>query len=407
LRDKIREVAPHELRRRFISRLLKDAQVLRTVLNEHDAQENRTFSFLTEIVAGIRRFANVSYILIHLKERFRRSPFEEIEPLRTDFLKEISKTLTCCDRTLKTLFTAILSEFERLALELPPPDPIDGEDGYGAPPVRRRLPHNVDEDGSIGEGEMMAQVAASFLKAQETYESLVPPKLETYDSLREYVMSTLDEEQARSLQFLVHAVQSKYDTYIQYTSAEAQDADLKHLRSVISITLHLFEITTHLVHFYERHENDIRAENVKKHIADLVDKSAVLDRAVNFAFRGARWFMQEGKRLAERLIPAYTSIREVTYTIPEDVKLHLRPAALIANIVNYHGTPVRMRMGSDECDASSVTDVIFLAGSNVDAKAVIFLGDETPLADLKVLFDVGLYDDGHAEVQKRLPYLRR
>ncbi len=50
-----------------------------------------------------------------------------------------------------------------------------------------------------------------------------PGELSGFVDLRDFVRATLDEEQARSLQFTIHAIQSQYDTYVQYTSAEAQD----------------------------------------------------------------------------------------------------------------------------------------------------------------------------------------
>jgi phosphotransferase system HPr-like phosphotransfer protein len=115
--------------------------------------------------------------------------------------------------------------------------------------------------------------------------------------------------------------------------------------------------------------------------------------------------VEEGERIGRRLIPDYTSIQEVTFPIPENVRLHIRPAALIAAIVNHHGTPVAMQMGGTECDAASVTDVIFLAGTHVDAHEVTFRGDERPLLDLRVLFGIGLEDSGREELEKALPFL--
>ena len=63
-------------------------------------------------------------------------------------------------------------------------------------------------------------------------------------------------------------------------------------------------------------------------------------------------------------------------------------------------------MGDGECDAASVTDVIFLAGTNLDAREVKFRGDEQPLDDLSALFDVGLRDEGRDELHERLGYLK-
>jgi phosphotransferase system HPr-like phosphotransfer protein len=405
VREKISSGEDREWSRRFISRMLKEVHNLRSVLVDHDAQENRSFSYFVELVAGIRCFGTVTYILKHLGARFLRSPLHDALPWADEFEAEKAATLACCGHTLRGLFGELIAECELLGIALPEVEPTECEDEELDRSVRQHLPHNLDEEEMRSEGDKVAQVATDFLRVADLHRSLAPNSLTTYPALREFVLTRLDEEQARSFESQIHAIQSKYDTYVQYTLSESQDPDLRRLRSLVSLVLHLYEVTTHLVHFYERHENDIRSETTKERIARVVDKFALLDRAVNYTFLTAGRLMDEGKAICGHLVPRYTSIREATFTIPDDVKLHIRPAALIASIVNYHGTPVTMRMGGGECDAGSVTDVIFLAGSNYEIQEVVFRGDERPLDDIRVLFEVGLYDDGHAEVKTRLPYL--
>lgn len=405
LRASIERGEELEWSRRFISRILKEVHTLRSLLIDYDAQENRSFSYLVELVAGIRCFGTVVYVLKHLRARFLRSPLHDTLSWQDEFEKEQTETIAFCANTLRGLFAELLAECELLGVKLPGADPIEEEDEGADTAIRQHLPHNLDEEEMHGEMDMVAQVATDFLRVADLNEALDPGRLASYPALREYVLGRLDEEQARTFQSQVHAIQSKYDTYVQYTLSESQDSDLRRLRSVISLSLHLYEVTTHLIHFYERHENDIRAEATKERIARVVDKFTLLDRAVNYAFRTAGRFMVEGQALCMRLVPRYTSIQELHFVIPSDVRLHIRPAALIAAIVNYHGTPVTMKMGGGECDAGSVTDVIFLAGSNYDSSEVSFRGDERPLGDIQVLFEVGLYDEDHQEVKARLPYL--
>jgi phosphotransferase system HPr-like phosphotransfer protein len=407
LRDEVARSENREWNRRFISRLLRDAQHLRTVLIDYEAQENREFTYLTEVVAGIRGFATVIYNLKHLKERYLRSPIRDSNPTDDVFLDETQRTLVFFGRTLRGLFTELVKECGNLGVGLPPAEATEQANGSAPPSIRRHLPHNIGEEEIGGEGEKIAQVAAQFLRAADDYGSLRPRHLPALGDLRDFVLGKLDEEEARRIESTMHAIQSKYDTYIQHTKSEQADPDLKKLRSIISMTLHLFEITTHLIHFYERHENDIRSASAKERLAEIVDKTGVLDRAVNYAFRTAGTFIAVGRGIAQRLIPAYTSIRDITIPIPPDVRLHIRPAALIAAVVAHHGTPVRMRIGGREVDAESVTEVIYLAGSNQEAREVSFLGDHRPLEDLRLLFEVGLDDDGHERILERLPYLRR
>jgi len=407
LRDLVCDSNGRKWRRRFVSRVLKEIHTLRTVLNDYQAHENGEYCYFTELVAGIRGFSTVIYTLNHLRERLHRSPLSEMKPQADEFLEETTITVRSTSETLRRLFRALLEECERLGIEVPPAESSDSDQMQAETTVRRTLPHNLDEEEMRGEAETVAQVAASFLRVAEEHDAIVPGVLAGYPDLRRFARTKLDEEAARSFESRMHTIQSKYDTYIQHTSSEARDPDLKRLRSVVSITLHLFETATLLVHFYERHENDIRSERAKERIAGIVDKAEVLDRAVNYAFLGASWLLAEGSDIASRLIPAYTSIETISYPIAEDVRLHLRPAALIATIVNHHGTPVTMSMGSGTCDASSVTEVIFLAGSNLEAREVTFRGDRHPLVDLGTLFEIGLRNEGHEEIRQRLDYLAR
>jgi len=408
LREVVRTGAGKEWSRRFVSHMIREVHGLRTLLNDHDSQENRTYSYFTEVVAGIRGFAKVVYILKHLRERFLRSHLAENGEASRRFYKDTLNALAFCGDTLRSLFSALLSECEALDIRLPSALASEAVVKDEDSELRKHLPHNIDEEEMAGEDAKVAQVAASFLRAADLYATMAPPeKLETYLELKRFVQERLDEEKSRILESRIHAIQSKYDTYIQFTASESRSPELRQIRYVISLALHLFEVTTHLIHFYERHENDIRSESVKQRISGIVNKRTVLDWAVNYAFRNAGWLMAEGKTTALRLIPEYTSIREVAFQIPHDVRLHIRPAALIAAIVNHHGTPVRMKMGDGECDAASVTDVIFLAGTNLDAREVTFSGDERPLDDLATLFEVGLRDEGRDELEERLAYLKQ
>jgi phosphotransferase system HPr-like phosphotransfer protein len=359
-------------------------------------------------VAALGTFSKVVYILKHLRERFLRSHLAENGEESRKFFQDTNDALAFCGNKLRAVFDVFAVECEELGVDMPGPLSLEDVERARDSEFRKHLPHNIDEEEMEGEDAKVAQVASSFLRAAELYETMAPPvALETYLELKRFVQERLDEERARLIESRIHAIQSKYDTYIQYTASESKNPELRKIRYVISLSLHLFEATTHLIHFYERHENDIRSESVKQRISGTVNKRAVLDSAVNYAFRSAGWLMAEGKETALKLIPEYTSIREVTFQIPHDVRLHIRPAALIASIVTHHGTPVRMKMGDGECDASSVTDVIFLAGTNLDAREVSFHGDERPLADLHDLFEVGLRDEGREELEQRVPYLKQ
>ena len=166
------------------------------------------------------------------------------------------------------------------------------------------------------------------------------------------------------------------------------------------------QAVTQLVHFYERHENDIRGDQVKNRIAALIDKDAVLERALNFCLYYAHSYLNEGAPLAEGLVKRYTSQDRIVLDLPEGVYIHIRPASLIAEIVKHHATPVMATIGGDTRYAGSALDILMAAGTNTGERKITFDGDRRPLEDLRLLFEHRLGEDGFARFPRQLSYLR-
>jgi hypothetical protein len=160
------------------------------------------------------------------------------------------------------------------------------------------------------------------------------------------------------------------------------------------------------VHFYERHENDVRVDEAKDRTAALIDKERVLDRALNFCLFHAHAYLAAGAPIAERLIKRYTSQRRLTLELPEGVAIHIRPASLIAAVVKHHGTPVNVTIGSDTRYAGSVLDVLMAAGANAGERRFTFEGDARPLEDLRLLFSCALGEHGFAGFPEDISYLK-
>jgi phosphotransferase system HPr (HPr) family protein len=224
--------------------------------------------------------------------------------------------------------------------------------------------------------------------------------------LRRFQETHFREENVRTLEASVHNLQSKYDTYLRYTPEERRSQTLPLLRGHVSVALHLLEFAILLIHFYERHENDIRSEKTKDSIARIVDKELVLDRAIHFAFSWAREFLIAGKELADALLREFTQLQSVDIDLPEGSLLHARPASLIVSVVNRYGTPVEMEMDGDRANAGSIMQVMILAGTKTGARRVTFRGDVNPLRDLKLLFEAGLGENGTSAFPDELGYLR-
>lgn len=382
--------------------LSTEANALESFLDDFNARNNRTFSYFTELVASIRGFANAAHAMHHLRRRLAK--YGVNAELDSAFVKDLQEAVEWTNSSLGKLVKELFKESE--AQRFPLAREAAGETRFPSAFARLRLPRNIDEEDVADETQRIAELATKYLKICDVVESL---GIETFDDpvrLRHFVAKNCNEERARQYETSVHNLQSKYDTYIKNTSYEAKDPNLKALRGYISITLHLLEYVTHLIHFYERHENDIRYEPTKQRIARIVVKGEVLDHAVNFALNHAARFLRLGRSPALAIFPAYTKLREQSLDVPPNVDLHLRPATLISKIGTHYGTPVQMKIGNgDWIDVSSLIRVVMEIGMNSGCRTVTFRGDENALKDLTTLFESGFGEGGDA-LPKELEYLQ-
>jgi hypothetical protein len=377
-----------------------------TFLDDHDARSNRTFAALTEFVACARGFAEIDHTIQHILARFAFYHAGTVAALDGPFLEEVGRTLEFADRSLRKLLDATAREAESFAGRAIRRRRRVAKDPPARVP-RFRLPNDIDDVVPMNEHQKVAELASLYLAHKHALDKLSEcRKFDDVAAMRRYVLEVSDEEQCRFFQTRIHNLQSKYDTFVKSTEAEKNDPDLKRFRGFVSITLHLIECMTQLVHFYERHENDIRGEEIKNRIAGLIDKDQVLDRALNFCLFYAHSYLNAGALLAEDLVRRYTSQDRVELELPQGIVLHIRPASLIAEIVKHHATPVTIIIGSDSRYAGSVLDILMAAGANAGQRKIIFEGDCRPLDDLKRLFEHRLGEHGLSGFPDQLAYLR-
>ncbi|MBI3819293.1 MAG: HPr family phosphocarrier protein [Planctomycetes bacterium] len=382
--------------------LSTEANSLETFLDDFSARNNKTFSYLTEIVASIRGFANATHALQHLRRRIDK--YDLAKDLVQPFMVELDRAIAWSSDSIGKLLTEMYKETSNQKIATP--KEAVGETSFPTAYARQRLPRNVDDEDVANEAERISEVATKYLQICDVVDNLGLDQKKVATDLRHFVGKDCTEEKARQYKTSVHNLQSKYDTYIKNTAFEAGNRNLKHLRGHISVTLHLLEYVTQLVHFYERHENDIRYEPTKQRISKIINKTEVLDHAVNFGLLNAAKFLRKGRAEAMTIFPEFTKLQEQTFEVPSHVVLHLRPAALISTVAKHYGTPIQMRIGDrDWVDASSPMRVLLEIGMSPSARKVIFRGDQNILRDLKILFDCG-FGEGDVDPSEKLQYLK-
>ena len=390
--------------KRSIYRLTDEANELESFLDDYGARHNKQFSHFTELVACIRGFSLATYSLAHLYGRLDLYALHSTALAhREQFRVELMLAVQTLWRSTKDLFRGLVTESGSLGLTLKPVRAAGLETGESF--VRRSLPHNVDEADIVGEEGKIAEVVSRYLKALEKVEGTGVHTKGWQADARAFRAEWCTEDSCRSLETQVHNIQSKYDTYIKSTSIERGNPKLSVLRGHVSVVLHLLECATFLAHFYERHENDIRYEVTKQRIAELVNKDSVVSMIVEFCMWNGWRFLKFGAAVAEDLLGDFTDQCNVTLEIPPKVQLHARPASLIVSIVNRYGTPCELEIEGQRCDASSITQVMILSGSNAEVREVTFFGDRATLRDLELLFRAGLGELAGSELPGDLDYL--
>lgn len=390
--------------KRHYSELVARAHETETFLDDFGARYNRHYAQLAELIACLRGFGKVAVALKHLRTRFERYRTCLSTEWSHGFLAETDRTEEFLDGSILALIRAIHQELPGLRIEVP--SGVREDATVSEESARRQLPHDVDWQSAVEEDARVAEVASAYLDVAESFAWVAEMELGEETDLRTFVLQRLDEERSRDYEARVHSLQSRYDTYVGGTAQEKGSEAVAGLRGHATIALHLLEMGTELVHFYVRHENDIRVERVKERVAELVDKRQVLDRAVRYSFRSASFILTEGKVFAQESLRTFVKEREIELAVPDGEPLHARPISLIVKIVQHHGTRVEMSIGGEVCSAGSIMEMIMAVGQTPDARHVGFKGDERPLEDLRALFESGLGEAGLDSLPEQLAYLR-
>jgi phosphotransferase system HPr (HPr) family protein len=396
-----------EFNKKLLWKIREETHAIETFLDDFGARNNRTFSYFAEVVASVRSFAHALFELQHILRRYSRYALLDTEEQRNDFLWKTRDAV----RTLRALMLTLLEDGARdarqyLGLDIPA-DALD-ERLFSDPVPTMMLPQNVDEGEILDEASKVGEIATKYLRAVENWKSFrFKPLPEAPEAdLRRFVLTRYDEELARKAEGVIHNLQAKYDTHIKGTTLEGRSEGLPLLRGHISMALHLFGVARHLVHFYERHENDIRFETTKETVTGVVSKYKVLDCIVNYAVLFAGRYLEAAEPTARDLVRDFVRECEKTFALRNGMDLHARPATLIVRVVNHHGTPVQMIMDGKSCDARSITSILLLSGTHIDTREVTFRGDEKPLRDLELLFASDMGGDDLSELPEELAYLR-
>lgn len=391
--------------KRFYSCLMEEARELKNFLDDFDARNNQRYAYLTELVLSLVSFSAVGYLVRHVLMRYPRYHLRDDRDHFIEYHKKAEDVLSGCHEAILRLFDAVHHEcVEVLGIRIP--EGRTDETSFTDLLPRMHLPHTVDEaDEKVESGEA-PMVATMFLQFADQFEHLsVSSDLEP-GAIVEFLTDHCTEDHLRRWEAQIYVIQRKYDTVIKGSPIEGREDRVRSLRGHISMVLHHFEMVRYQSHFIEHLREGIRCRASAAKLGEVVAWDALVRQLYGFSFGMALHYVKQGRGLAKEILGKYTNVLEREIFVPDGVVLHARPASLIVAIVNYHGTPVSLRVSGETCDASSMIQVMMTVGRHSEARSVTFLGDEKPLDHLELLFQNGLGESGLDDLPEDLAYLR-
>ena len=395
------EQTPEQWTQRQLQHLCQVSDSLETFLDDHGARENKTFFPARELVAFSRWLALAMSGVVHLHSRAASYALSDPEWVEEQLLPLSRKAALNLGGALLRTLEGIRGFWGDQGM--PWPNGATRMEALSAFGAKTRLPRDLMAVRSeYDDGSVAASMAGRLLNLVQPLQENPPRKVEGREQLAEVVQRYCREEQCRRFEGRVHNLQSAYDNLVRGSVEEKKMPEIRQIRGAASLALHLFEAATALSHLAGRHRLDqFLAADGKP----VVSQELIHEILVNYCVLGAYRALEKAIPCAKKVLERFTEAQQVELHLPDSVTLHARPLTLIVKVVNHYRVPVEASIGGNSCPANSMMQLLVLAGSNPEARSMVFSGDRRVLEDLELLFEASLGEEGLDRLPKGLGYL--
>ena len=268
--------------RKCYSSLIQEAELLESFLDEHGARENKVWACFTEYIASIRNLLKAAFFCRHLLDRYPYYRLRDPDEIQRKFFEDSLAVLEFLNSSILKLFLECVEAGKKNHLVIS--ESAINPESFALIEANKRLPKNTEGEEVNEQEDRIIELLEKMNVVGNLMDSMKVESTKDRDLLREIVPYKIDEKKSRMLMNHVHSIQSEFDTYIKSTPLEQKHEGLKGIRGYISMPLHLLEMMIWLIHFYERHEDDIRKGEAKSIISGLVNKTDLLSHVVNYCF---------------------------------------------------------------------------------------------------------------------------
>jgi hypothetical protein len=349
------------MNRPFFGVTLSQSIQLEELLDSYGALNNQKWSKFRSLVATIKRFSEISYELIHIEYGI---PGYRLLDVGHDFKGSTQAILEFSKRTIHRAAANFVSHCALLGVESEY-TPLNDDNLIEQLPSGR-LPYNQETRHVTDVGKIVTTLSTSFLNitADTTLRNII--KAEKPFDYASYMMSSVSEENLRTLELKFHNLQSLYDTYVSKTDTEILDKDLSILRGHISVVFHILTVATSLSHYYERHLGAVNEED-ERFKQQMVHPVTLLAFIIDYCIEYMKLYIESTKKLCHDMLKRYSEIGEITVPVPRYRGFHVRPSTLIALIANHYGSELTMCLGNQKYNAAIPLD-LFRANEMINSE---------------------------------------
>jgi len=349
------------LTRPLLSDLLSQSTQLEELLDAYGAQNNQQWFRFRAITAAIKLFANVSYLLLHIKHML---PSYHLLPIEHDFVVATNRSLAFTSDVLSAAAAGLWDQGSKLGLPLLPDERRQTD--YTEKIPAGELPRDRSRRKTGSAATTVTQMATAFLNLAAQSDPLHTAARTSPEGYAACFPDPISEERLRYLQDRFHNLQALYDTHVSNTEVESVDVELPVLRGHISVIFHLIQTATEFAHYYERHVS-IEILGAGWEGPAVVKPEVLLTALMEYSIFYAGEYLVCGQQLCRELVRRYAEVDRIELPIPLCRGFHVRPATLVAKIVLHYGSEVHMELGGDTYDASSPLE-LFRANEKINAQ---------------------------------------
>lgn len=370
--------------RPLLGRLLSECEQLVEFCDAYGARNNSTWSHMRHLLAAMRLFSRVGYILRHIRHSLQ---FYRLLPVEGDIVVATDDAMLFTSNITLGLAAQIVRE--SVQHDIPLPTEALEDDAFAEELPLGRLPNNRTRRKVKSAEGTVAHLATSFLNLAAESDLLHSFKNLHPMEYRTAIPDPISEESLRQLEHKFHNLQSLYDTHVSDTDTECLDRDLTYLRGHITMIFHLLEVATHWTHYFERHLLQLSQYEGETDVTNrpIVDGQVLLETLVAYPVTFSSQYLTAAVGLCQRMLARYAEIGEITVPVPNYRGFHVRPSTLVAKICHHYGSEVRMHLGGESYDASAPLN-LFRANEYINAMKRRSLAEEIAtmkLPDMTVL----------------------